>query len=123
MTDVTSLKKVIDSRRENIKAEGKKAFVHIKAVFDELKKYKKTGSSDNDLSKEKAAAPAPQVFRWMDGNDNPAEGDSSAAVVIENADEDDQTSKMGETTKNNKDVNQEDVNQEDEEVMIVDVPL
>ena len=121
ITDVTSLKKVIDSRRENIQAEEKNVFVHIKAVFDELKKYKKTGSSDNDLPKEKVqAAAAPQVFRWMDGNDNPAEGDSSAAVVIENADEDDQTSKMGETTKNNKDVN---VHQEDEEVMIVDVPL
>ena len=138
ITDVTSLKKVIDSRRENIQAEEKNVFVHIKAVFDELKKYKKTGSSDNDLPKElpkvKAPAPAPQVFRWMDGNDNPAEGDSTAAVVIENADEDDQVSKKEETMKSgncteikadhhsDKD-NGININQEDEEVMIVDVPL
>jgi len=138
ITDVTSLKKVIDSRRENIQAEEKNVFVHIKAVFDELKKYKKTGSSDNDLPKEvpkvKAAPAAPQVFRWMDGNDNPGEGDSTAAVVIENADEDDQVGKKGETTRTEKDAaikvddqtgrdNGVNINQEDEEVMIVDVPL
>ena len=138
ITDVTSLKKVIDSRRENIQAEEKNVFVHIKAVFDELKKYKKTGSSDNDLPKElpkvKAPAPAPQVFRWMDGNDNPAEGDSTAAVVIENADEDDQVSKKEETLKseNHTEIKADhhsdkdngiNINQEDEEVMIVDVPL
>ena len=138
ITDVTSLKKVIDSRRENIQAEEKNVFVHIKAVFDELKKYKKTGSSDNDLPKEvpkvKAAPAAPQVFRWMDGNDNPGEGDSTAAVVIENADEDDQVGKKGETTRPEKDAaikvddqkgrdNGVNINQEDEEVMIVDVPL
>ena len=38
----------------------------------------------------------------MDGNDNPDEGDSTAAVVIENADEDDQVIKNGETTKTEK---------------------
>ena len=136
ITDVSSLKNLIDSRRENIQAEEKNVFVHIKAVFDELKKYKKTGSSDNDLPKEvpkvKPAAPAPQVFRWMDGNDNPAEGDSTAAVVIENADDDDQVSKKGETTRTETEIkvdgsdknNGINVNQqEDEEVMIVDVPL
>jgi len=102
ITDVTSLKKLIDTRRENIQAEEKNVFVHIKAVFDELKKYKKTGSSDNDVPKdavkgEVASSSAPQVFRWMDGNDNPAEGDSTAAVVIEDADDDDQASKLRET--------------------------
>ena len=136
ITDVSSLKNLIDSRRENIQAEEKNVFVHIKAVFDELKKYKKTGSSDNDLPKEvpkvKPAAPAPQVFRWMDGNDNPAEGDSTAAVVIENADDDDQVSKKEKTPKTEPEIkvdgsdknNGINVNQEeDEEVMIVDVPL
>ena len=138
ITDVSSLKDLIDSRRENIQAEEKNVFVHIKAVFDELKKYKKTGSSDNDLPKEvpkvKAVPAAPQVFRWMDGNDNPGEGDSTAAVVIENADEDDQVGKKGETTRPEKDAaikvddqkgrdNGININQEDEEVMIVDVPL
>ena len=137
ITDVTSLKKLIDTRRENIQAEEKNVFVHIKAVFDELKKYKKTGSSDNDLPKdavkgEVASSSAPQVFRWMDGNDNPAEGDSTAAVVIENADDDEQASKQretrpetngqnkGDTTENDEGIN---INQENEEVMIVDVPL
>merc|ERR1719220_1849768 len=129
ITDVTSLKKLIDTRRENIQAEEKNVFVHIKAVFDELKKYKKTGSSDNDLPKEPvkgevASSSAPQVFRWMDGNDNPAEGDSTAAVVIENADDDDQQASKqretrtetngqnnGDTTENDDGIN---INQENE---------
>ena len=94
ITDVTSLKKVIDTKRRDIQADDKNVFVHVKVVFDELKKYRKKEEKEDKLKEPetKNEEATTHVFRWMDGNDNPAEGDMPA-IVIENANEDDEEAK------------------------------
>merc|ERR1712129_446044 len=136
-TDVSALKKAIDTKREEIVDDESQVFVHVKSVFDELKKYKKTGISDNEAVKDnpkksETDGPTKQVFRWMDGNDNPAEGDTPA-IEIDNADEDVKSSdkkkekKPSEGEENKpliKEIGSNVINIDGEdEVMIVDVAM
>jgi len=123
ITDVESLRKVIDAKREELQADQRNVFVHIKEVFDELKKYKKGNNANG--TKQVLKKGESDIIRCNNVNANPSESDKNtldiniAVVETKIKNKDDKLSDNKEKiTNDNGEVNSNEI----DEVLMVEPP-